>query len=290
MCRIPCFMASFKIVLARYLPCSILCSSRNQQPITRAISSQTSPAYVRHAILSIPCTRSFPLTNPVRPSFLHLLFQYRRLFRVIATRDFKPNSAPLAIVCWVDVVLARLGDVAACIAAGLDVDHPDQLLPESLKARREEDNLRAAIQLPGTTCFTETWMYLTRHRQLGYASIHAFVRARVSCRKTVVYKVDAGKVYSLSRAVGTNGCGQHVSDLQSTIRAISDHGAFHSIHKSLSTFAEFVRQSAARVDGMHSVLEPGLRYLILQERLTSAMAISLFAVSKACDFYSTIGV
>jgi hypothetical protein len=102
--------------------------------------------------------------SPVRPSFLHLLFQYRRLFRVIATRDFKLSPAPLAVVCWVDVVLAKLGDVAAFIAAGLDGDHPDQSLPESLKAQREEDNLRAAIQLPGRTSSAGTQMHLTRCR------------------------------------------------------------------------------------------------------------------------------
>lgn len=60
-----------------------------------------------------------------------------------------------------DVVLAKLGDVAAFVAAGLEGDHPDQSLPESLKAQREEDNLRAAIQLPGRTCSAETWMHLT---------------------------------------------------------------------------------------------------------------------------------
>lgn len=107
---------------------------------------------------------SFAVTNPVRPSFLHLLFQYRRLFRAIAARDFKLNFAPLAIVCWVDIVLAKLGDVAALVAAGLDKDHPDQSLPESLKVQREEDNLRAAIQLPGKSCSAETRMYLTRRR------------------------------------------------------------------------------------------------------------------------------
>ena len=97
------------------------------------------------------CTSS--LVHQVKPSFLHLLFQYRRLFRVIAARDFPPGTAPSAVVCWVDLLLAKLGDVVAFIAAGLDVDHPDRSLPESLRAQREEDNLRAAIQLPGRTRF-----------------------------------------------------------------------------------------------------------------------------------------
>jgi len=53
----------------------------------------------------------------------------------------------------------------------------------------------------------------------------------------------------------------------------------NTIHQLLSTFAEFVRQSAARVDDLRSVLGPGLRYLLQQERLTSAMAISLFSAA-----------
>lgn len=117
---------------------------------------------MRFSSSSVLAHCSIPLTNPVRPSFLDLLFQYRRLFHVIAARDFRPSSAPLAIVCWADVVLAKLGDVVVVIAAGLDEEHPDHSLPGSLKAQREEDNLRAAIQLPGKTHPAETWIHLTR--------------------------------------------------------------------------------------------------------------------------------
>lgn len=64
------------------------------------------------------------------------------------------------------------------------------------------------------------------------------------------------------------------------MRAIPDHDGFHSIHGLLSTLAEFIRQSAARLDGLRSV---ALQHLLQQERLTSAMAISLFAVRKVRD-------
>lgn len=60
--------------------------------------------------------------------------------------------------------MAKLGDVVAFIAAGLDGDHPDRSLPKSLKIQREEDNLRAAMQLPGRTQPAEPRMYLTRRR------------------------------------------------------------------------------------------------------------------------------
>ncbi|KAH0838421.1 hypothetical protein J3R83DRAFT_6728 [Lanmaoa asiatica] len=191
----------------------------------------------------------------LRPSFLYLLFQYRRLFRVIATRDLKLGSAPLAIVCWVDVVLAKLGDVAAFIAGGLDRNHPNQSLPESLKAQREEDNLRAAIQLP------DNWDMLP--------SILLSERVSVAAKRLSI-RLMLGS-YILCPALS----GQ------------VDYGAFHSIHKLFSTFAEFVRQSAARVDGLHSILGPGLRYLIQQERLTGAMAISLFAAADIAQGSTT---
>ncbi|KAG9314489.1 hypothetical protein JVU11DRAFT_5286 [Chiua virens] len=178
----------------------------------------------------------------LRSSFLHLLFQYRRLFRVIATRDFKPNSTPLAVICWVDVVLAKLGDVVAFIAAGLD---SDQSLPESLKGQREEDNLRAAIQLP------DNWDMLPSMLLSERASLAA---------KRLSIRLILGR-YILHPALSGQA------------------GVDNTIIKLHSIFAEFVRQSATRADELRSVLEPSQRYLIQQERLTSAMAISLFAAT-----------
>ncbi|KAF8559216.1 hypothetical protein OG21DRAFT_712038 [Imleria badia] len=212
-----------------------------------------------------PATDSFipDIASILRPSFVHLLFQYRRLFRVLAARDFKLTSAPLAIVCWVDIVLAKLGDVAALVAAGLDGDHPDQSLPESLKAQREEDNLRAAIQLP------DNWDMLP--------SILLSERVSAAAKRLSIRLMLGRYILSpaLSGQVGVDNTSVTYK-LQSTV---SEHGAFHSIHQLLSTFAEFVRQSAARVDELCSTLGPGLRYLLQQERLTSAMAISLFAAA-----------
>lgn len=121
---------------------------------------------------------------------------------------------------------------------------------------------------------------------MGYASIHAPLGARVSSREAVVHKADAGKVHSTSCAFGTRRRRKYVSHLQIAIKVISDHDrdTVHSIHQLLSTFAEFVKQSAARVDELRSELGSSLRYVVQQERLTSAMAISLFAVSKARIF------
>lgn len=49
-----------------------------------------------------------------------------------------------------DAVLARLGDVVSCVASSMHDRQFEDDLPEGLKKRREEDNLRAAAQLPGS--------------------------------------------------------------------------------------------------------------------------------------------
>ncbi|CDO72363.1 hypothetical protein BN946_scf184977.g60 [Trametes cinnabarina] len=82
-------------------------------------------------------------------STLILLLEFRVLFRNIASRHVAASSAGVTI-CWVDVVLARLGQSIVC-AAGMfgDVKSEDANQPEALRAQKEDDMLRAAIQLPG---------------------------------------------------------------------------------------------------------------------------------------------
>ncbi|KAF8446093.1 hypothetical protein L210DRAFT_2954583 [Boletus edulis BED1] len=185
------------------------------------------------------------IASILKPSFLDLLFQYRRLFRVIAARDFKLGSAPQAVVCWVDVVLAKLGDVVALIAAGLDGDCPGHSLPEPLMAQREEDNLRAAIQLP------DNWDMLPS----------MLLSERVSAAaKRLSIRLMMGR-YILCPALS------------------GQVGIDNTIHRLFSTFADFVRQRAARVDELRSTSGPGLQCLLQQEHLTNAMAISLFAAA-----------
>jgi|SRR6267154_632319 len=87
---------------------------------------------------------------PVRSSFLNLLFQYRRLFHAIAVQELKSISAVPIVISWVDAVLAKLGDVASCVASAMHDRYLNDDLPEALRKRREEDNLRAASQLPGS--------------------------------------------------------------------------------------------------------------------------------------------
>ncbi|KIJ21622.1 hypothetical protein PAXINDRAFT_95165 [Paxillus involutus ATCC 200175] len=181
-----------------------------------------------------------------KPSFLHLLFQYRRLFHIIAARDLRPGSAPPAIVCWVDVVLARLGDVSAFVAAGFHENHPDQTLPDVLKVQRQEDNLRAAIQLP------DNWDMV--------ASILSSERVSPAAKRLSM-RLMLGQ-YILYPALSG---GQRSVD--------------NTLQQLLSAFAEFIKHSAGRVDEGLSVSEPSFQQLIHQERLTSAIAVSLFAAA-----------
>lgn len=85
----------------------------------------------------------------VSPSFLQVLFQYRHLFRAIAARNLKPNFAVPTIVCWADIILAKLGDLSTFLATDFHAFPPSSPLPDILLVRQQEDNTRAAVQLPG---------------------------------------------------------------------------------------------------------------------------------------------
>lgn len=78
-----------------------------------------------------------------------LLLQYRVLFRAIASRSMVESSSSIP-VCWVDVVLAKLGN-AIVQAAGMfyGVQPSENNQPDALRAQRADDMLRAAVQLPG---------------------------------------------------------------------------------------------------------------------------------------------
>ncbi|CCM00910.1 uncharacterized protein FIBRA_02956 [Fibroporia radiculosa] len=82
-------------------------------------------------------------------SFILLLFEFRRVFRGIAVRDVAPGRAAATVVCWVDVVLAKLGDAIVSIAGGSPGGKDrEETLPETLRKQRDGDVLRAATQLP----------------------------------------------------------------------------------------------------------------------------------------------
>jgi len=82
------------------------------------------------------------LPSAANQSFMSLLFEYRAVFRTVAARHAPVGCSSPLVICWVDVVLARVSTL---------VDHPDCFFPHlpSLQRQREDDTLRAATQLPG---------------------------------------------------------------------------------------------------------------------------------------------
>ncbi len=83
----------------------------------------------------------------VNPSFLAMLFEYRAVIYGIAARNADGQTL---IVCWADLILAKLGQAVIATAGSLcGVVSPHQDQPSTILAQRDEDMLRAAAQLPG---------------------------------------------------------------------------------------------------------------------------------------------
>ena len=71
------------------------------------------------------------------------------LFRDIASRELDASTSTIT-VCWVDVILAKLGQAILYVTGafnGIRVFEGEQ--HEAVRAQKEEDMLRAAVQLPG---------------------------------------------------------------------------------------------------------------------------------------------
>lgn len=81
-------------------------------------------------------------------SFLTVLFEQRKIFHRIAAQSLasSPESS-VAVICWVDSILYKLGDAIVAVASGISSDLATPLFPGSTQVR-EEDGLRAASQLP----------------------------------------------------------------------------------------------------------------------------------------------
>lgn len=82
----------------------------------------------------------------VNAEFLSVLFLHRKTSRTIATEAAIPNAVA-AIVCWVDVVLAKISMSILTVASGFS-PHPLTASAKFIQSQREEDYVRAATQLP----------------------------------------------------------------------------------------------------------------------------------------------
>lgn len=76
--------------------------------------------------------------------FLSVLFEYRQVFYGIAAQSASTTNSSTILVCWVDVVLAKLSLLSLNVASGLSPK-----LHGALTDYRERDCVQAATQLPG---------------------------------------------------------------------------------------------------------------------------------------------
>lgn len=87
-------------------------------------------------------------------SFLERLLLIRRNILKIPVDDSDPdiaNEQDTAIVTWVDVLFARLGEVIVVVSEGRcleDIITCDRVLSSSLQVQRNHEALRIACQLP----------------------------------------------------------------------------------------------------------------------------------------------
>ena len=96
--------------------------------------------------------------------FLAALFESRAGFHAIAARETAHDSSMTTIVCWADVILARLGQAIITAASTFfGVSPQDREQPQSVRAQKEDDMLRAALQLPGAGSSLSAIMVLSHN-------------------------------------------------------------------------------------------------------------------------------
>jgi hypothetical protein len=122
--------------------CSLI--ERDTPPVVTALAG------ICKDFVVIKLSRLTTLSMTVHPSFLHTLFDYRRVFHDIAANSLSPGVVASTNVSWVDVVFTKLSEVVLVVASGFQSVSTSQDPPisQTLKRRRDEDALRASAQLP----------------------------------------------------------------------------------------------------------------------------------------------
>lgn len=92
-------------------------------------------------------------TPTVHVNFLTTLFGHRKAFHDMAGRMTAQNTMASTVVCWVDILLAKLSVFVMNIAGGFSPNFQDGSLSGNLKLQQEADCVRAAAQLPGKCNF-----------------------------------------------------------------------------------------------------------------------------------------
>ena len=83
------------------------------------------------------------------PDFVALLFAYRQVFHAIAARNMRTATISSAVVCWVDVVFAKLAVAITVIHPGVPSSATQsEQVRGSMQKQLDCHLLRAATQLP----------------------------------------------------------------------------------------------------------------------------------------------
>ncbi|TFK57310.1 hypothetical protein OE88DRAFT_118956 [Heliocybe sulcata] len=182
----------------------------------------------------------------VQEDFLMSLFDYRQLFYRIASQECPRDTAPSVIICWVDVILARLGEVVCVLAAEAPVLDDNSAISASLKKQYEDDSLRAAAQLP------EKWLDVLQLMASDHASSASI---RLAIRLTFGVKVIAPRLECTLK-------------LQPSMEASISSSILHAL-------GTYINRLGSEIDGSNDPLSassfPG------HHKVTAAMAISIFA-------------
>ncbi|KAI6133206.1 hypothetical protein EDD16DRAFT_10640 [Pisolithus croceorrhizus] len=181
------------------------------------------------------------------PSFLKLLFQYRRFFRAIAAKDLRPGFAVPTTVCWVDIILAKLGDLSALVATDFHTSPSDESFTNVFAVRQQEDRLKAAMQLP------DNWDMLS--------SLLTSDRASPAAKRLVVQVLFGS--YVLYPRISRSSVG-HEFFPRSLPTALTEHILFID------------RQTPEPV----VIAGQGYWLLVEQDRLVHAMVLTLLAVTS----------
>lgn len=121
----------------------------------------------------------------VNPEFIALLFAYRQVFHAIAVRSIHAGSVPSAVVCWVDVVFAKLAvAVTAICPGGPPSASQSETVHGSMQKQLDCYLLRAATQLPSAPIAWKLRLRIltlecTRH--MGRSAHRSVCRLCVAC-------------------------------------------------------------------------------------------------------------
>lgn len=130
---------------------SMLSTPHPQKALTSKTFKRRQAQFVRFRFqaLSASLIASVPCRLPVNPEFVALLFTYRQVFHAIAARSIRSGSVCPAVVCWVDVVFAKIAVAITVISPGVPSSaSQSEQVHGGMQKQLDCHLLRAATQLP----------------------------------------------------------------------------------------------------------------------------------------------